>query len=72
MNNGRPLKRITPQMMETDDGNESNLLDLDSIIFPVLERQDNQQSILGLEVNSLAGQGGIDNIRIYQERVVSI
>ena len=72
LNNGRKLKRILNELFETDQENENNLVDVDKLAFPVNERTDNQQSILGLEVNTTVGQGGINNIRIYQEKIATI
>ena len=72
LNNQRTLKNITETNLETTNPNDSNILSNKSIMTPLVERGDLEQSILGLELNAYTAGRGINDIKIYQELIKTI
>ena len=67
MNNGRQLKCLLEQLYEADEPENVNLATTtECIMFTTLERDDNLNSVLGLEINTKTA--GVNQIRIFQEK----
>lgn len=72
-NNQRQLKNITKTISDTSFGNdtEARLRNAFVLMTPLVQRDDNQQSILGLSLSSTTGYN-IGDIKIFQEKVKTI
>ena len=72
LNNQRVLKNLTHNMIDITKTNDENLTFSHSILTPLTQRTDLEQSILGLEFNTTGGGNGINDIKIYQEVLKTI
>ena len=67
MNNGRSLKCLEEKLFDGVKSPEENLdTKTECLMFTTLERDDNLNSVLGLEINTVTA--GVNQIRIFQEK----
>ena len=72
-NNQRQLKNLSKQYLDSIEENDSvnNNQEAYILMTPLVQRDDNQQSILGVSIDR-NGADAIGDIKIYQERVKTI
>jgi hypothetical protein len=67
MNNDRELRNVKEDLIDRTEENKDALTgDFDAILFTTLERDDNQMSVLGLEIQT--STQGVNQMRIFQEK----
>ena len=72
LNNQRKLKGIGYTGMSLDKENDTNMMLTNVIMTPLLERDDLEQSILSVEMNTDTAGRGVNDIKIYQELIKTI
>tara|TARA_R110002073_G_scaffold155312_2_gene310607 strand:+ start:8839 stop:10422 length:1584 start_codon:yes stop_codon:yes gene_type:complete len=72
LNNQRKLKAIGHTGMSLEKENGNNITLSSAIMTPLIERDDLEQSILGLELNCVTAGRGINDIKIFQEVIKTI
>ena len=58
--------------MSLDKENDTNMMLTNVIMTPLLERDDLEQSILSVEMNTDTAGRGVNDIKIYQELIKTI
>lgn len=72
MNNGRELKRLSEDIFDIDQDNTDNLTNQYAVLSPVVENPTGNMSVLGVELETTGGGHGVNNIKIYTEKLKTI